>query len=61
MTSDKLERACIEFEDEHGIDAFLEAMAEIMQRRLLRHGLEIQLDGRDEVAAYGALLPPANG
>jgi len=52
MTLEELEHACVEFEDEHGIDSFLDAMAEIMQRRLLRHGLEIEFDGRDEVAAY---------
>jgi hypothetical protein len=44
MTIEELERVCLDFEDEHGIDAFLDAMAAIMQRRLLKHGLEITFD-----------------
>jgi len=44
MTIEELERACLDFEDEHGIDAFMDAMAAIMQRRLLKHGLDITFD-----------------
>ena len=44
MTIEELERACLDFEDEHGIDAFMDAMAAIMRRRLLKHGLDITFD-----------------
>lgn len=42
MTQEELEQACIDFEDEHGMEAFLDAMAEIMQHRLARHGLSLE-------------------
>lgn len=44
MVIEDLESACRNFEDEHGIDAFLAAMAEIMQRRLLRHGIHAEFE-----------------
>ena len=44
MVIEDLETACRNFEDEHGIDAFLTAMAEIMQRRLLRHGIYAEFE-----------------
>jgi hypothetical protein len=42
MTAEELRRACITFEEEHGVEAFLDALALIMQDRLKLHGLEIE-------------------
>jgi hypothetical protein len=44
MVIEDLETACRKFEDVHGIDAFLAAMAEFMQRRLLRHGIHAEFE-----------------
>jgi hypothetical protein len=41
ITVEQLEAACITFEDEHGLEVFLETLSGIMQRRLTRHGLEL--------------------
>ncbi|WP_075293203.1 hypothetical protein [Pararhizobium arenae] len=48
MTLKDLESACTDFEDEHGIDAFLAAMAEIMERRMSRHGINLSFDHETE-------------
>ena len=49
MTSEDLERTCLAFEEEHGIGAFLDAMAAIMQRRLARQGFQVEFfDDEDE-------------
>lgn len=48
MTCEDLEAACIAFEEEHGVDGFLSAMTEIMQRRMVRHGIVLQFFDDDE-------------
>ncbi len=48
MTRNDLENACRTFEAEHGVDAFLDAMAKIMQARLAAHGLNVEFDEADD-------------
>jgi hypothetical protein len=48
MTKNDLEEACTTFEAEHGVDAFLEAMAKIIQARLAAHRVNIEFDEADD-------------
>jgi hypothetical protein len=41
MKANELEKACRKYEAEHGIEAFLDAMAVIMQKRMARHGVAL--------------------
>lgn len=48
----ELEKACRSYEEEHGLEGFLDAMAKIMERRALRLGLKLELvedDANDEL------------
>jgi len=47
MNSTELKQVCREFEREHGIDAFLETMAELMEERMPSHGINVHFDGMD--------------
>jgi len=42
MEADELKAACRKFEDEHGVEAFVDAIAEIMTNRMAAHGLEVK-------------------
>jgi hypothetical protein len=44
VSRETLKETCRAFEARHGIDAFLETMAEVMQERLAPHGLDLQFD-----------------
>jgi hypothetical protein len=48
MTVDDLKTACVNFEHEHGVEAFIDALANIMQDRLRMQGL--LLDFSDDLA-----------
>jgi hypothetical protein len=41
MTADDLKAACRMFEEQHGVEAFLDTMAEIMPDRMKLQGLEL--------------------
>jgi hypothetical protein len=61
MTVDELRKACADFETEHGIEGFLDAMATIMQERLARHGLPLQFFDDEEPSSLDnepAAAPP---
>jgi hypothetical protein len=47
MKAEDLERACTAFEEEHGVDIFLDVMAEIMQRRMAKHGVQLEFFDED--------------
>jgi|GEM_PF-2346221 len=42
MDTEDLKTACRRFEQEHGIEAFLDAMAEVMTERMAVQGLELR-------------------
>jgi len=48
VSKNALKEMCRAFEAEHGIEAFLDTMAEVMQERLGAHGLTIRFDEDDE-------------
>jgi hypothetical protein len=50
---DELEAVCTAYEEEHGIDAFLNAMAAIMQRRMARQGLKLEFFDDEEDVSSG--------
>lgn len=56
MTKDDLERACREFEEEHGVDAFLDALAAIMQTRMALRGLDLSFFDDDQPLPEAARL-----
>ena len=56
MTKDDLERACREFEQEHGVDAFLDALAAIMQTRIALQGLDLSFFDDDQPLPEAARL-----
>lgn len=42
MEVEDLKTACRRFEEEHGVEAFLDAMAELMTERMAVQGLELR-------------------